>query len=914
MFWLSAALAAPPLDLPPSAFVSERTEICLPSGLRVLFMQEPDQPTITWTTVVGRGSAADPQGKEGLAHLVEHLWFESQGVQGRSVYDHELALGARMNGFTRPEDTVYPTVAPRAAAGMLVELESARLVDPLNGVDEARFATELGVVRAERRWRYENSGALGYLALLEHAFPEGHRYHRPAIGTEASLASLELEDAQAFANTNYRPAHTTWMVTAPFSFDAFRTVLGRHIAEPLVTGNVSCRASKLPAVRVSPKQRAEDTPVVVEGNVVSPFAYVAWSLPDAFGPDGARFRRMVRSLDWVAPWSCDFNPIGAAALATCVVPLRSEGQDGYATQVRNVLNGVARLWSPGSYTQARGGYVGRRDELEWLFGQVEAGTTAHGDARPWHHTGNTNWFPQQFAVALQQGNEAALFEQWFNPKRAVTVVVEPQRGDTEAIAPRAPRHGPNPPERALNDHTMTDLDTFAQSVRTLDPKSVHQTTLENGLQVWVLPFGKAPFVRSRLVLRGGPGTAPSIMVHLLRGIFVDSMAGVVESSRMTDAPIRIGGSWITSGSSTTTEYGIRSVAARLPSQLYLLRKRIDKMALQMGGRSDIQDMVKEVMWGDFESPATWAALQHELHLMGEAQSVWVPDDLKALRKTSSRDVRGWHRQLLQPSQAILMVVGDVEPEAATEAARASFESWRGSSSGGRPAARDHAASKAKRRVLVLDDPTRADVEVRLSCSAGPTAQSTEEARRVAMGLLKGTLQGELRRELGATYGVFVNRTRLARGTTTYTVTTDVPAPLAGPAVSQMFRLLSYLASGVRQDEVDAQKMLMARTSVRGLLTARDAERRLLAAARSEAGLPWLADRATQLGTVSTKEVTSVVEPCVGHELVTLVGPADAILASADKALQAERFNWDAKLMKALAEHDPARHRTRAKDR
>src|SRR5215470_2950221 len=50
----------------------------LPSGLRVVLQEDHSAPLVAVVTVVGVGTADDPAGKEGLAHLVEHLTFEAR--------------------------------------------------------------------------------------------------------------------------------------------------------------------------------------------------------------------------------------------------------------------------------------------------------------------------------------------------------------------------------------------------------------------------------------------------------------------------------------------------------------------------------------------------------------------------------------------------------------------------------------------------------------------------------------------------------------------------------------------------------------------------------------------------------------------------------------------------------------------
>src|SRR5262252_8929490 len=47
----------------------------VPSGLRIIVEEDHSAPVAGVVTVVGTGSTADPVGKEGIAHFVEHMAF-----------------------------------------------------------------------------------------------------------------------------------------------------------------------------------------------------------------------------------------------------------------------------------------------------------------------------------------------------------------------------------------------------------------------------------------------------------------------------------------------------------------------------------------------------------------------------------------------------------------------------------------------------------------------------------------------------------------------------------------------------------------------------------------------------------------------------------------------------------------------
>ena len=143
-----------------------------PSGLRVVFQEDHTQPIVSATMVIDRGSTADPEGREGIAHLVEHLWFRSkhkdtQGNELPKVWDLLREMGANLNAFTSSDNTTYMTVVPKEQVRALMRLEGLRLREAVAGVTDEVIKVEREVVRNELRMRYENGGGDAFRYLAE---------------------------------------------------------------------------------------------------------------------------------------------------------------------------------------------------------------------------------------------------------------------------------------------------------------------------------------------------------------------------------------------------------------------------------------------------------------------------------------------------------------------------------------------------------------------------------------------------------------------------------------------------------------------------------------------------------------------------------------------------------------------------
>src|SRR6202162_3794897 len=61
----------------------------LPNGLTILICERPEAPVFSFFTMVDAGSAQDPLGKTGLAHMFEHMAFKGTDTIGTTDYAAE---------------------------------------------------------------------------------------------------------------------------------------------------------------------------------------------------------------------------------------------------------------------------------------------------------------------------------------------------------------------------------------------------------------------------------------------------------------------------------------------------------------------------------------------------------------------------------------------------------------------------------------------------------------------------------------------------------------------------------------------------------------------------------------------------------------------------------------------------------
>lgn len=208
--------ARPDLNIRVPNFELKTEMYTFPSGLRVMFQDDDSQPIIAVTSVTDHGASDDPLGKEGIAHLVEHLWFRSEHGDLPKTWDIlESELGCDLNAFTQYDITAYMTVCSSRHLEAMMKLESLRITDAVANVTESMVTTEVEVVRNEIRMRAENFN-IPFFTVWEiangHLFDEDYPYHRPMAGNHTTIRNCKLKDIQKFTEDFYRPDTTTMMV------------------------------------------------------------------------------------------------------------------------------------------------------------------------------------------------------------------------------------------------------------------------------------------------------------------------------------------------------------------------------------------------------------------------------------------------------------------------------------------------------------------------------------------------------------------------------------------------------------------------------------------------------------------------------------------------------------------------------
>jgi len=149
------------------------------------------------------GSRSEPDGKGGLAHMVEHMVFKgARGRDARAIAETIEDVGGSLNAWTSRDQTSFHgrTLAPDV--GLALELIADLVRAPK--LDEAELEREKLVVLSELGESLDAPDDLIHDRLFEAAFGE-QPLARPVLGTESSILGLTRADCVDWLAEQYRP-------------------------------------------------------------------------------------------------------------------------------------------------------------------------------------------------------------------------------------------------------------------------------------------------------------------------------------------------------------------------------------------------------------------------------------------------------------------------------------------------------------------------------------------------------------------------------------------------------------------------------------------------------------------------------------------------------------------------------------
>lgn len=205
----------------------------LQNGIRVLYKPSPSNISHA-CIIINAGSRDEDQGKDGLAHFIEHLLFKKTEKRNTNQILNRLELvGADLNAYTTKEYTCVHASFLKPHLERSLDLFEDIIFHSVFPEEEMKKEKE---VILDEISSYQDQPDEAINDDFEDLLFEGHSLGRNILGTPESVKSFQKKDIQHFMKSNYR---TDEIIIGIFGDYNFKTII--RICEKLygkITSNL----------------------------------------------------------------------------------------------------------------------------------------------------------------------------------------------------------------------------------------------------------------------------------------------------------------------------------------------------------------------------------------------------------------------------------------------------------------------------------------------------------------------------------------------------------------------------------------------------------------------------------------------------------------------------------------------------
>ncbi len=202
-------------------------EFVLENGLRVIAKQSKGKQ-LSASLHIKSGAMKDPKGKDGLAHLLEHLVCDKTQEFGDKVFKIAAINGGGFNASTSKTETKYMIGLPAEKLSLGLRILSA-FMRKLK-VTEDELKSEKNIIDKEMAMHKSNPAWQADNEENKILFGENSLLSKDLIGNKESLESITLSDLESFHNQEYCPNNAILELSGNFNISDLKRQLEEHFA------------------------------------------------------------------------------------------------------------------------------------------------------------------------------------------------------------------------------------------------------------------------------------------------------------------------------------------------------------------------------------------------------------------------------------------------------------------------------------------------------------------------------------------------------------------------------------------------------------------------------------------------------------------------------------------------------------
>lgn len=754
----------------------------LANGMQVITLEDASTPVAAVQVWYHVGSKDEKPNRRGFAHMFEHMMFRgTQNIGPKAHFEYIRKVGGNANAYTSFDNTTYIQVVPSNQVDMVLWLEAERMA--FLKINDDYFDTERKVVAEEYRRGQEQPYGSALEKVLAGVF-EKHPYRWSPIGDMNELGEADAKELQEFWNTFYVPNNAALVVVGDVkhkdvlaSAEKYFGWIPKYDEPPRVEVREPAQTE---AKKIKIKERNGPVPIVALGYRTVPLGHEDELALEMLGTilGGGESSRLWRSLvreqdlamfalaggftlehDGLFAAGAVLSPFGSSAgkaldaLRAEVERIKKDGiTDEELLKARNgmLASEVQALSTVQSKAQRLGEAAVLRKDLPSVNTDFKAITEITADDI--QRVANTY---------LVENHE---IEVRIEPNMLGFLVDQIRGGDDKGKSDDGDSGG----EETIRGEGsgkpgLTRPEGLGKAPVVAPPLSndlavkKFEKTLDNGLEVVVLPSDEVPFVTMWMGLEygsfadpeGKQGTAYLTLPMLGRGTKTHDYEALTDE--LDRYAITLSGS---AGLDSASIY-VGALNGEADRAMQMLSEVIREPTFP---KEELDEFVGQTTTGLMvteRSPDYLADREMRRRLYGEHPAARLPEGTAAgLRKLTRDDLETWWGTYARPDSAKLYIAGAIEPEAAFELAQAHLSSWE--AKGDKPSVSLPAVPKPAKTKIFLVDRKSNQSQIRV----GQTSITRKDARyptaRVVTeyfgGGFNARLNDTIRVKKGLTYG------------------------------------------------------------------------------------------------------------------------------------------------------------------
>lgn len=623
------------------------------NGMTALVAPLEKSSLVSLQVWVGTGSVHEAEfAGAGISHLLEHMVFKGTAeYSGQELNERVPALGGLWNAYTSTDRTVYHIDGPAAHWREFLHLLVQLTLHP--SFPEEEYERERDVIRREMAMYDDDPQDAAYHALIGTLYKK-HPRRLPVVGYRSLFDRLTHADMAAYHARRYVPANMFICAAGDVDSAAFFAAVEEEMADIPAAPAAEVplpQESRQWGLRLCRREFAQPTSTLM----------LAWRIPHANHADAAALSMLGSVLgDGRTAWLYRrfHDELGLAHdISVMTIPdrtgegalvIEADAERDRRDALRDAITAFVSTLPQADFEESRA-RTRRQMRVAKLKSLATVQGLAQAAAMSWHLTRNAGCM-EEWEDALDRVTAADLARvaaAYLTPDRLTEVSVDPLGSNAEQAEDAAAEQG--------------------------SASELH--TLPNGLRVAVRVDRRVPLVYLNLTVGAGSSseTAETAGINtllcecLLKGTTTRSAA------ELADAVENLGASLNSSAGNNTFSLSSRGLAGDADTLITLLADA----ALHPTFPAEALETEKEALIADIldaaEDPAATAFRRLRQLCFGSVSYGNHRDGtVESVESLTREQLQTQHARLMCGHNAVLAVVGDIDPAAVLAAASAAF--------------------------------------------------------------------------------------------------------------------------------------------------------------------------------------------------------------------------------------------------